>query len=142
MLATPPYHDVTRDIIAAAIEVHRVLGPGLLESAYATCLQKELSARTIAFVTERRIPLAYKGVTLDCHYRLDLLVNDAVVVEVKAIAEVLPIHQAQVLTYLRLANLPVGLVINFNVDKLVKGVKRVINPRWDEGKAAAVRFAP
>ena len=142
MLAQPPFHHVTRDVIAAAIEVHRDLGPGLLESAYATCLQRELTARRLAFVTERRIPLAYKGVALDCHYRLDLLVHDAVVVEVKAIAEVLPIHQAQVLTYLRLANLPVGLVINFNVDKLVKGVKRVINPRWDEAKAAAVRLAP
>ena len=130
MLAQPPFHHVTRDVIAAAIEVHRDLGPGLLESAYMTCLQHELTARQLVFVTERRVPVVYKGITLDCHYRLDLLVNDVVVVEVKAIAEVLPIHQAQVLTYLRLANLPVGLVINFNVDKLVKGVKRVINPRW------------
>jgi GxxExxY protein len=121
MLAEPPFHEVTRDIIAAAIEVHRILGLGLLESAYATCLHRELTARKLSFVTERRIPLGYKGVMLDCHYRLDLLVHDAVVVEVKAIAEVLPIYQAQVLTYLRLANLPVGLVINFNVDKLVKG---------------------
>ena len=142
MLAKPPFHEVTRDIIAAAIEVHRILGPGLLESAYATCLHRELTARKLGFVTHRRIPLDYKGVMLDCHYRLDLLVHDAVVVEVKAIAEVLPIHQAQVLTYLRVANLPVGLVINFNVDKLVKGVKRVINPRWDEARAAAVRLAP
>ena len=91
----------------------------MLESAYATCLHRELTARK---------------------YRLDLLVEDAVVIEVKSIAEVLPIHQAQLLTYLRLVELPVGLVINFNVDQLVKGVKRVINPRWD--KAAAVRLPP
>ena len=142
MLAQPPFHHVTRDVIAAAIEVHRDLGPGLLESAYTTCLRHELAARKLEFVTERRIPLTYKGAALDCHYRLDLLVNDAVVVEVKAIAEVLPIHQAQILTYLRLANLPVGLVINFNVDRLVKGVKRVINPRWDGANVAAVRLAP
>ena len=142
MLATQPFHDVTRDIIAAAIEVHRVLGPGLLESAYATCLHRELTARQLRFVTERRVPVVYKGITLDCEYRLDLLVENVVVVEVKALADVLPIHQAQLLTYLRLTGLPVGLVINFNVDKLVKGVKRVINPRWDEAKAAAVRLAP
>ena len=88
------------------------------------------------------MPVVYKGITLDCEYRLDLLVENVVVVEVKALADVLPIHQAQLLTYLRLTGLPVGLVINFNVDKLVKGVKRVINPRWDEAKAAAVRLAP
>jgi|SRR5688572_3964598 GxxExxY protein len=142
MLAKPPFHHLTRDIIAAAIEVHRVLGPGLLESTYATCLHRELTARKLGFVTERRVPVVYKGITLDCAYRLDLLVEDAVIVEVKSIAEVLPIHQAQLLTYLRLTALPVGLVFNFNVDQLVKGVKRVINPRWDEAKVAAVRLPP
>ena len=142
MLATPPFHHLTRDIIAAAIEVHRVLGPGLLESAYATCLHRELTARNLRFVTQRRVPVVYKGITLDCDYRLDLLVEDAVVIEVKSIADVLPIHQAQLLTYLRLIGLPVGLVINFNVDRLVKGVKRVINPRWNDERVAAVRLPP
>jgi GxxExxY protein len=108
MLAKPPFHNVTRDIIAAAIEVHRVLGPGLLESAYSTCLRRELAFRQLAYASERRVPLVYKGASLDCEYRLDLLVEDVVVVEVKALAEVLPIHQAQLLTYLRITGLPVG----------------------------------
>jgi GxxExxY protein len=111
----------------------------LLESAYLRCLQHELSTRKMAFVTERRLPLAYKGITLDYAYRLDLLVERGVVVEVKAIDGLLPIHQAQLLTYLRLANLPVGLLINFQVDRLVKGVKRVINPKWNDEASAAVR---
>jgi GxxExxY protein len=142
MLTDVPFSDVTRDIIGAAVDVHRVLGPGLLESSYSKCLQYELSVRRLAFVTERQVPLVYKGVSLDCGYRLDLLVADAVAVEVKALTALLPIHQAQLLTYLKLANLPVGLVINFNVDQLIKGVKRVINPRWSQGKTAAVRLAP
>jgi GxxExxY protein len=142
MLAKPPFHHLTGDIIAAAIEVHRVLGPGLLESAYAACLHQELAARNLGFVREQRIPVVYKGTTLDCGYRLDLIVHGAVVVEVKAIADVLPIHQAQLLTYLRLLALPVGLVINFNVDRLVKGVKRVVNAQWDRQQTAAVRLPP
>jgi len=141
MLVKLPFHDETRDIIGAAIEVHRVLGPGLLESVYSRCLQQELSARQIAFVAQRRVPLVYKGVSLDCDYRLDLLIK-GVVVEVKALDTLAPIHQAQLLTYLRLAGLPVGLVINFNVDQLVKGIKRVINPRANAIEAAAVRLPP
>jgi GxxExxY protein len=137
MLVKAPFHHQTRDIIAAAIEVHRVLGPGLLESAYSKCFQHELSARQLAFVAQRRVPLVYKGVSLDCDYRLDLLV-EGVVVEVKALDTLGPIHQAQLLTYLRLAELPVGLVINFNVDQLVKGIRRVINPRAREMEAEAL----
>jgi GxxExxY protein len=129
MLARVPFTDITREIIASAIEVHRVLGPGLLEAVYLPCLQHELSARKLPFATERRIPLVYKGMALRCEYRLDLLVADVVVVEVKSLAAVLPVHQAQLLTYLKLTELPVGLLINFNVPKLVSGVKRVINPR-------------
>jgi len=143
VLAPVPFSDLTRDIISAAIEVHRLLGPGLLESAYATCLQHELSNRRIGFFTQQRVPLVYKGVTLDCVYRLDLLVESAVVVEVKAIDAVLPIHLAQTLTYLRLTDLPVGLVINFHVDRLVNGVKRVINAQSSAMKSsAAVRLPP
>jgi GxxExxY protein len=139
MLAKLPFDNLTHEIIAAAIDVHRVLGPGLLESAYSTCLQHELSRRGLAFVTQQRVPVVYKGVTLDCAYRLDLLVDSAVVVEVKALADVLPIHQAQLLTYLRLKDLPVGLVINFQVERLVDGVKRVINAQSRAMKA--VRLA-
>ena len=96
----------------------------MLESAYATCLHRELTTRNLRFVTQRRVPIVYKGITLDCEYRLDLFVED----------------QAQLLTYLRLVGLPVGLVVNFNVDQLVKGVKRVINPRWDDGKVQPFTF--
>ena len=130
MLAEAPFNTVTHEIIAAAIEVHRTLGPGLLESTYTQCLQHEFSIRRMAFVTEQRVPVIYKGLALGAAYRLDLLVDGAVVVEVKAIEAVLPVHQAQVLTYLILAELPVGLVINFNVPRLVDGVKRVINPKY------------
>jgi GxxExxY protein len=98
----------TRDIIAAAIEVHREFGPGLPESVYSECLRHELSARKLTVATERRVPVVHKGSRLDCRFRLDLLV-DNVLVEVKAIAAVLPIHQAQLLTYLKLTGLPVGL---------------------------------
>ena len=139
MLAQVPFTDLTHQIIAAAIEVHRVLGPGLLESAYFPCLQHELAARKLPFLSERRVPVIYKGIALDCEYRLDLLVHNAVVVEVKAVAALLPLHQAQVLTYLRLIDLPVGLLINFNVDRLVTGVKRVINAQSSAMKA--VRLA-
>ena len=142
MLVKIPFTNLTREIIGAAVDVHSILGPGLLESAYSTCLEYELSARGLAFATELRIPLVYKDIKLSCDYRLDLMVENAVVVEVKALAAVLPIHQAQLLTYLRLLDLPVGLVINFQVDRLVNGVKRVINPRWNEAKAPAVRLPP
>jgi GxxExxY protein len=135
MLVKIPFTNITREIIAAAIEVHRVLGPGLLESAYSSCLRHELSARKLPFTSERGIPLVYKGINLDCAYRLDLLVKEVIVVEVKTVAAVLPIHQAQLLTYLRLADVPVGLVVNFEVERLVDGVKRVINPRWSGAKA-------
>lgn len=139
MLARLPTDTLTREIIAAAIEVHREFGPGLLESVYAACLRHELSARKVIFATERRVPVVYKNSRLDCEFRLDLLV-DNVVVEVKAIAALLPIHQAQLLTYLKVTGLPVGLVINFNVERLVDGVKRVINPNPDAARAAAVRL--
>ena len=141
MLVKTPFHNQTRDIIGAAIEVHRILGPGLLESAYSKCFQHELSERQMTFVAQRRVPLVYKGVSLDCDYRLDLLI-EGVVVEVKAIDSLVSLHQAQLLTYLRLAGLPIGLLINFNVDQLVKGIKRVINPRANEIKTEAVRLPP
>ena len=118
---------VTHSIIAAAIEVHRHLGPGLLESAYQECVCLELSRMGVSFRREVALPLAYKGLKLDCSYRIDLLVEDSVIVELKAIEQLLPIHSSQLLTYLRAAQKPVGLLINFNVLVLKDGINRVVN---------------
>lgn len=117
----------THDILGAAIEVHRRLGPGLLESAYETCLFRELTLRGIDCVQEVPLPVRYRGVQLDCGYRLDLIVQGSVVVEVKAVHKVLPVHRAQVLTYLKLTSLRLGLLINFNVEVLRSGIYRIIN---------------
>jgi GxxExxY protein len=127
------FNDITRGIIASAIEVHRTLGPGLLESTYLQCLHYELGAHKLRFVAQRAIPIVYKGMTLDANYRIDLIVEDQVVVEVKSVQQMVPVYKAQVLTYLRLANCPVGLLINFNVPRLVDGVKRLINARTVRG---------
>lgn len=119
-------NEVTRDIIGAAIEVHRQLGPGLLESAYFECLCRELTLREIPFEYERPLPLEYKGIRLDCGYRLDLLVADCVVVEIKSVEALAPVHDAQLLTYLRIGGWRVGLLINFNVAVLKNGIHRKI----------------
>lgn len=118
---------ITLAIIQAAIEVHRHLGPGLLESLYRECLVVELRERGLRVIVEERIPVSYKGRTLSGFYRIDLLVEDSVLVELKSVEAVLPVHCAQVLSYLRLTNKPVGLLINFNVPHLVRGVKRIVN---------------
>ncbi|HZZ28129.1 MAG TPA: GxxExxY protein [Pirellulales bacterium] len=118
------HEDITNQIIASAIEVHKEIGPGLLESAYQECLCRELSLRTVPFIREAPIAIAYKGIHLDCGYRIDLLVADAVVVEIKSIDEIIPIHEAQLLTYLKLSRKKVGLLINFNVPLLKDGIKR------------------
>ncbi len=120
-------NDISYLIIQAAIEVHRALGPGLLESVYRACLIYELRQRQLAFVAEQLVPLCYKGVILDSAYRFDLLVEDQIVVEVKAIESVLPVHEAQLLSYLRLMDKPLGLLINFNVSLLTDGVTRRMN---------------
>jgi len=114
----------TGGIIAAAVEVHRELGPGLLESAYQSSLCRELALRGVAFQTEVELPVDYKGIHLDCGYRIDLLVENKVAVELKSVEKLLPIHQAQLLTYLRLSKMRVGLLINFNVRVLRDGVIR------------------
>jgi GxxExxY protein len=114
------------DIVGAAIEVHRALGPGLLESAYEACLGRELSLRGIDFERQVVLPLHYRGLDVDCGYRLDLIVGGLVILEVKSVRRVLPIHKAQVLTYLRLLNLNVGLIINFNVEVLRLGIHRMV----------------
>ncbi|GAB4497375.1 MAG: GxxExxY protein [Anaerolineales bacterium] len=115
---------LTETIIGAAIEVHRALGPGLLESAYEECLCRELELRGISFERQRSIPLEYKGIHLKYGYRLDLLVDDRVVVEIKAVENLLPIHEAQLITYLKMGGWAVGLLINFNVTMLVQGLRR------------------
>jgi GxxExxY protein len=117
---------LTHEVIGAAIEVHRKLGPGLLESAYQECLCRELALRGIPFERERPLPLEYKGIRLQCGYRLDILVGGRVVVEVKSVKTLGPIHDAQVLTYLRLGGWRVGLLINFNVVVLKNGIHRKI----------------
>jgi GxxExxY protein len=116
--------ELTEQIIGAAIEVHRELGPGLLESAYEECLCHELHLREIKFQRQVDLPVRYKGLKLDCGYRLDIVVDDAILVELKSIEQVLPIHQAQLLTYLRLSGKKVGLLINFNVAVLKNGIIR------------------
>ncbi|MGB2727742.1 MAG: GxxExxY protein [Halobacteriota archaeon] len=118
---------VTESIIGAAIEVHRDLGPGLLESAYETCLSFELVEYGLKVEQQKPLPVVYREVKLDCSYRLDLLVEEAVIVEVKAVDRLVPIHQAQLLSYLRLSGCNVGLLINFNVKVLKDGIRRVVN---------------
>lgn len=117
-------NQLTQQIIGAGIAVHRVLGPGLLESAYQKCLCQELGLRGIPFECEIPIPLEYRGIRLEAGYRLDLLVADRVVVEVKAMEAIAPIHEAQLLTYLRLGGWKVGLLMNFNVVVLKDGIRR------------------
>lgn len=119
-------NDLTKEVIGAAIEVHRAFGPGLLESAYETCLCHELGLRGIQFERQKPLPLIFKGATLDWGYRLDLLVSNSVVVEIKAVEAFLPIHEAQLLTYLKLGGWNLGLLINFNVRVLKDGIKRIV----------------
>ena len=117
---------LTKEIIGAAIEVHRHLGPGLLESAYQQCLARELQLREIPCEYEWPLPLAYKGVRMNCGYRVDILVANAVVVETKSIEAIAPVHEAQLLTYMRLGGWRVGLLINFNVLVLKNGIRRKV----------------
>lgn len=120
-------NEISQRIIGAAIAVHRELGPGLLESAYETCLKYELKQAGLAIESQVPQPVSYKGLALECGYRLDVLVEDLVIVELKAVEALLPIHDAQLLTYLRLRNLWLGLLINFNVPILKHGIKRLVN---------------
>ena len=120
-------NEISGKIIGAAIEVHKMLGPGLLESAYEECLCCEMQLRGIKFERQVPLPLNYKGVNLDCGYRLDLLVEDKVIVELKTVEAIAPIHEAQILTYLKLRDIRLGLIINFNVRLLVEGRRRFVN---------------
>jgi GxxExxY protein len=115
---------LTEKIIGCAIEVHRALGPGLLESAYEQCLARELSLNDVQFRLQVPIPVEYKGVHLDCGYRIDVLVDEQVILELKSVERILAIHEAQLLTYMKLATVDKGLLINFNVKRLVDGIRR------------------
>jgi GxxExxY protein len=117
---------LTEAIIGAAIEVHRELGPGLLESAYEECLCHELALRGLSFKRQVELPVVYKGIRLDCGYRIDLIVEDRVVVELKTVEKLLPVHEAQLLTYLRLSGKRVGLLINFYSPVLRNSIKRMV----------------
>lgn len=120
-------NDLTEKIIGCAIKVHRVLGPGLLESAYEVCLVHELRKAGLKAERQVALPVIYEGLRLDADYFIDILVEDTVVIELKSVEHILPIHEAQLLTYLKLANKKLGLLINFNVTLLKNGIKRRIN---------------
>jgi GxxExxY protein len=119
--------EITERIIGCAIEVHRNLGPGLLESAYKLCLEYELKKQGLKVEREKPIPLCYDNLTIDCAYRLDLLVDDSVAVEIKSVEKLEDVHLSQVITYLRLTECEVGLLINFNVKMLKNGLRRIVN---------------
>ena len=127
---------ITRRIIGAAIGVHKRLGPGLLESAYEACLAYELREMGFKVEQQKSLPVTYKDVKLDCGYRLDLVVDDSVIVEVKAVEQLVPIHDAQLLSYLRLSDKRVGLLINFHVRVLKNGLKRIANEFPDSAVSA------
>lgn len=119
--------ELSNQIIGAAIEVHKALGPGLLESAYEECLCYELKLKELKFEKQKSLPVTYKGVHLDCGYRIDILIEDLVIVELKTVTVFEPIHKAQLLTYLKLTGLWLGLLINFNVPILKEGIRRIVN---------------
>ena len=125
--AKAPVNELTEQIIAAAMDVHRALGPGLLESTYEACLVHELEVRGLHVERQKSLPVTYKGVQLDCGYRIDLLVAHQVVVELKAVQAVEPLHEAQILSYLKLSGCHVGLLINFNVNMIKNGLRRLVN---------------
>jgi GxxExxY protein len=120
------FEELSHRVIGCAIEVHRRLGPGLLESAYEQCLAHELKRNEIQFDQQRPQPIRYKGTQLDCGYRIDLLVEDTLLLELKSVNQLKGIHEAQLLTYMKLAGIKTGLLINFNVTKLKDGIKRFV----------------
>lgn len=120
-------NEVTEQIIGAAIDVHRSLGPGLLESAYEACLAFELVSRGLRVEQQKALPVVYRDVKLDCGYRLDLVVEGSVVIELKAVEQILPVHKAQLLSYLKLAGMKAGLLINFHVKMLKDGIVHLVN---------------
>ncbi len=125
-LGTPELNRISHTVIGAAMDVHRVLGPGLLESAYESCLAHELTERRIGYERQKVLPVLYKGLRVESGYRIDLLIENVLVVELKAVEATLPVHEAQLLTYLRLGGWKLGLLLNFNVPLLKDGIKRFL----------------
>jgi len=119
--------EIAKQIVDSAIKVHRTLGAGLLESAYQTCLARELSLRGLKVECEVMLPIVYEGAIIDNGFRVDMIVNDLVIIENKMVEKLIPIHHAQILTYLRLSNRPLGFLLNWNTEKMVDGIKRKIN---------------
>jgi GxxExxY protein len=130
-------NEISGRIIASALKIHTAIGPGVLESVYQTCLLHELKKARLAVRAQAALPVIYDGLHLESGYRIDLLVEDTVIVELKCVEALLPIHKAQLLTYLRLANKPLRLLLNFNVVHLREGIKRVLNNRYRKAIAAA-----
>lgn len=118
---------ITEKIIGSAIAVHKALGPGLLESAYEECLCFELAEAGLEFKRQVALPVVYKGVKLDCGYRMDVVVEESVIIETKAVERIVPVHEAQLLSYLKLTGIKVGLLLNFHVPVLKSGIKRIVN---------------
>ena len=117
---------LSNQVIGCALEVHRNLGPGLLESTYEQCLAYEMKVADMRFKLQHPLPVEYKGIKLDCGYRIDVFIEDRIIVELKSVDKILPIHQAQLLTYMKLAGISIGLLINFNVKYLKDGIKRMV----------------
>jgi GxxExxY protein len=120
------FEEISNRVIGSAIEVHRILGPGLLESTYEQCLAHELKLNGIEFRCQHALPVEYKGLRLGCGYRVDILIENCLILELKSVSEILGIHEAQLLTYMKLAHIPTGLLINFNVRRLKDGIKRFV----------------
>lgn len=120
------FDELSKRIIGCALEVHKHLGPGLLESTYEQCLAHEFKLQGFLFKMQHPLPVEYKGIKLDCGYRIDLFVEDSIIVELKSVEKMLPIYQAQLLTYMKLAGISTGLLINFNVKLLKSGIKRMV----------------
>ena len=139
-----PGSALTSRVIGCAIKVHRTLGPGLLESVYEACLCEEMAIARLAFARQRSLPVLYKGRTLNGHYQMDIVVEDALVLEIKAVHQVLPIHEAQLQTYLRLSGLFLGLVMNFNALRMKEGIRRIIGPAapWDGSPSDGASATP
>lgn len=119
-----PDNELTRTVIGHAIEVHRTLGPGLLESVYEACLCQEFARAGLPFVRQKRVPVFYKGDAVDCDLVIDILVKDSLILEIKAVQQILPVHEAQLLTYMRVSGVKLGLLMNFNVEVLKQGIRR------------------
>ncbi|MEW6304497.1 MAG: GxxExxY protein [Verrucomicrobiota bacterium] len=134
-------NELSGKVIGLCMEVHRELGPGLLETAYEECLAYELSKNGLRFAKQKEVPLRYKDVVLNCGYRLDFIVEDSLILEIKAVTELQPIHDAQLLTYLKLEQKPLGLLINFNVPVLKQGVKRIAHGDLFKDETGGKNFA-